>query len=45
MRFCIKNNIDLLAVQESWEVAGKSKFSVPGYAGLYSNSNIVPDCS
>ena len=26
-----KNNIDLLAVQESWEVTGKSKFSVPGY--------------
>ena len=26
-----KNNIDLLAVQESWEVTGKSKFFVPGY--------------
>ena len=26
-----KNNIDLLAVQESWEVTGMSKFLVPGY--------------
>ena len=26
-----KNNIDLLAVQESWEVTGKPKFLVPGY--------------
>ena len=35
-----KNNIDLLAVQESWEVIGKSKFSVPGYTWFWKNLEV-----
>ena len=27
----VKNSIDILAVQESWEIVGKPSFRVPGY--------------
>ena len=36
-----KNNDDLLAVQESWEVAGKSKFLVPWFGKPRSTERIM----